>query len=243
MVKYIGILVAMAVLFATVPAVMAIGPIYSNQTTNATTMATTIPTQQMNTTNTNYTVKIAYNSTVGYYFTNSTGYTLYIYTKDTPYSGNSTCYGGCAALWPPFYASSLVLPSGLNASNFSTITRTAGAKQLTYKGYPLYFYAADTAPGVVNGQGVGHVWYVETQAGYSSQSALTTIPTAPTNTSSNTTMATSVVSTNNYTTTSVSPPATTTTSSTSGNYTLWYVIGIVIIVILVAAIVMMMRKR
>ena len=32
--------------------------------------------------------------------------------------------------------------------------------QVTYNGWPLYFYAGDTAPGDTNGQGQGGVWYV-----------------------------------------------------------------------------------
>jgi predicted lipoprotein with Yx(FWY)xxD motif len=29
-----------------------------------------------------------------------------------------------------------------------------------YGGWPLYYFASDSAPGDTNGQGVGDVWYV-----------------------------------------------------------------------------------
>ncbi|MDE1824909.1 MAG: hypothetical protein KGH61_00255 [Candidatus Micrarchaeota archaeon] len=83
-----------------------------------------------------------------------------MYTPDKQYSGNSTCYGGCARVWPIFYTSSLVLPPSLKSLNFSTITRTDGSKQLTYLGYPLYYYAGDTKAGDISGQNVGHIWYL-----------------------------------------------------------------------------------
>ena len=41
-----------------------------------------------------------------------------------------------------------------------TITRTNGAKQVTYNGLPLYRFASDAKPGDTNGQGVAHIWFV-----------------------------------------------------------------------------------
>ncbi|WP_425423161.1 hypothetical protein [Siminovitchia fordii] len=34
------------------------------------------------------------------------------------------------------------------------------AEQVTYKGYPLYYFAKDQNKGDVNGQGVKDVWYL-----------------------------------------------------------------------------------
>ena len=31
---------------------------------------------------------------------------------------------------------------------------------MTYNDWPLYYFAQDSAPGDVNGQGVGDVWYL-----------------------------------------------------------------------------------
>ena len=48
----------------------------------------------------------------------------------------------------------------LDASLFSTITRADGSEQLAVNGLPLYRYTPDAAPGDINGQGVGGVWFV-----------------------------------------------------------------------------------
>ena len=108
-----------------------------------------------------YTVAIGYssNSTIGFHLTNGTGFTLYFLKADKPNNGTSACYGDCAKFWPAFYVSDLSLPPGLNASSFATISRTDGAKQLTYNGWPLYYFAPDKKAGDTNGQGVNKVWY------------------------------------------------------------------------------------
>jgi predicted lipoprotein with Yx(FWY)xxD motif len=106
-----------------------------------------------------YTIGIAYKSPIGAYLTNGSGWTLYLFTIDKPNNGASACYGDCAKAWPPFYISNLKVPPGLNASLFGMITRTDGGKQLTYGGYPLYYFASDKQAGDANGQGVGGVWF------------------------------------------------------------------------------------
>ena len=63
-------------------------------------------------------------------------------------------------MWPAFYAENLTLDNGLEASDFEEIILDGGQKQTTYKGWPLYYFANDTAAGDVNGDGQGSVWYV-----------------------------------------------------------------------------------
>ncbi len=41
-----------------------------------------------------------------------------------------------------------------------TLVRSDGSVQVTYGGWPLYFFAGDEAPGDINGQGVNDVWFV-----------------------------------------------------------------------------------
>ena len=105
-----------------------------------------------------YSVMLMNNATLGTYLADEKGMTLYYYTKDSP--GKSTATGTVLANWPVFNPSGFTFPSVLNASDFGTITRDDGAKQATYKGYPLYYYIKDIASGAVLGQGVGSVWYV-----------------------------------------------------------------------------------
>jgi predicted lipoprotein with Yx(FWY)xxD motif len=85
------------------------------------------------------------------------GFTLYIFTNDT--EGASNCNEGCIENWPAVPGDTPV-GSGLDASLFSTITRADGSAQLAVNGMPLYRYTPDEAPGDINGQGVGGVWFV-----------------------------------------------------------------------------------
>jgi predicted lipoprotein with Yx(FWY)xxD motif/plastocyanin len=105
------------------------------------------------------TVNLASKAEIGNYLVNGSGFTLYRFLKDTPGNGTSVCNGTCAKFWPPFYTSNLVLPAGLDKSDFGVITRADGTKQVTYYGWPLYYYASDKKPGDTNGQGIGNVWF------------------------------------------------------------------------------------
>lgn len=126
-----------------------------NSSTTSSQVTTTVGQNVTTTINSNsYTVNIANSATFGTYLTNGTGYTLYYFKSDGANSGISDCNGGCASAWPPFYVATLDLPQNLSASNFNTITRTDGTKQLTYNGLPLYFFRSDTKSGEVSGNGV-----------------------------------------------------------------------------------------
>ncbi len=49
---------------------------------------------------------------------------------------------------------------GIDAAMLATATHPEGGTQVTYNGWPLYYFAGDSAPGDTNGQGQGDVWYV-----------------------------------------------------------------------------------
>ncbi len=103
------------------------------------------------------------NATTGQHIVDKAGKTLYYFSNDV--NGSSNCTGGCLTTWPIFYADSATttFSNGLAASDFTTITTTAGAKQTTYKGWPLYYYApggVQEAAGQTNGEGVGNIWFV-----------------------------------------------------------------------------------
>lgn len=109
-----------------------------------------------------YSVQVGESASIGRYLENGTGFTLYMFGTDKPGSGTSECTGSCAAAWPPFYASGLTLPPGLNSSSFTTISRPDGTKQTAYEGWPLYYYTADTSAGKMFGEGLnqfGGLWY------------------------------------------------------------------------------------
>lgn len=121
----------------------------AGSTAASSTVATTTVSAAKPSVNENSSTKVG-----GEYLTTFAGYTLYTFNGDTKGSGTSACTGGCASSWPPYYNATVVVPSGLNASSFSTIT-TDGVKQLTYKGLPLYTFVGDSNPGQITGNGVG----------------------------------------------------------------------------------------
>ena len=99
---------------------------------------------------------------VANYLTGKDGLTLYIFTKDTKDSGKSVCNGDCATNWPPLIVTSLAevkADSGATGT-LALVTRDDGTKMVSYKGMPLYYFAADKAAGDTKGQGVGGVWFV-----------------------------------------------------------------------------------
>ena len=107
------------------------------------------------------TVKLG-DSSLGKVLTDAKGMTLYYFTTDIPSSGASTCYSAfnCSKFWPIFSVDNLVVSSPLEASDFSSITRTDGTRHTTYYGWPLYYFQKDTKPGDVLGEGVLKTWYV-----------------------------------------------------------------------------------
>ena len=89
------------------------------------------------------------------------GKTLYMFTPDE--GGTPTCYDDCATAWPPLLvddAAAAAAGEGLDAAKLSTVERTDGGMQVVYNGWPLYFFASDSAAGDVTGQGVGEKWFV-----------------------------------------------------------------------------------
>lgn len=77
------------------------------------------------------------------FFTDSKGATLYIFAKDKQ---NTNTYTKADfsnnGIWPIYETEKVVVPSTLDKSLFASIT-VFGKKQLTYKGWPLYFFGQD----------------------------------------------------------------------------------------------------
>jgi len=109
------------------------------------------------------TIKIAKNNALGLFLVDRTGKTLYYFAKDT--QGTSACTGACIAKWPAFSAGSISVPSVLDPSEFSSLSRTDGMNQTTFMGRPLYYFANDTKPGDTNGEGFNNLWHVANISG------------------------------------------------------------------------------
>jgi predicted lipoprotein with Yx(FWY)xxD motif len=109
-------------------------------------------------------VNLGQDDTLGSFLVDDKDMTLYLFTKDTP--NTTVCYDKCATAWPPLLTTGdPVAGEGVDASLLGTTNRTDGTVQVTYNGWPLYYYEDDKAPGDVTGQDVGGVWYVVSAAG------------------------------------------------------------------------------
>ncbi|MEM9133960.1 MAG: hypothetical protein AAGE88_16525 [Actinomycetota bacterium] len=87
------------------------------------------------------------------------GLSLYGFLDDRD-AASPTCNEACADAWPPVIVSSTEVPAGLDPEVFSVVTRDDGRNQLVAGIWPLYRFAGDGAPGDVNGQGSGEVWFL-----------------------------------------------------------------------------------
>ena len=87
-------------------------------------------------------------------FTSKTGMTIYTFDKDS--GGKSNCSGSCITLWPAVPAADAPAAN----SNWGSIEREDGSKQLTFKDKPVYYYIQDKKAGDANGNNVGGVWHV-----------------------------------------------------------------------------------
>jgi predicted lipoprotein with Yx(FWY)xxD motif len=95
------------------------------------------------------------------------GRALYAFTHDTR-GGPSRCYRACAVAWPVYYKRiALRAGTGVKQSLLGTTRRRDGRLQVTYNGWPLYYYAHEKA-GEVKCQNVvthGGTWLVVRPSG------------------------------------------------------------------------------
>lgn len=108
-------------------------------------------------------------SGLGTVLVNAQGRTLYMFTPDK--HAKVTCVKGCAGLWPPAKLAAGQQPSaggGAKASLLGSDPDPEGGEAITYAGWPLYTYAADSEAGSADGQGVnadGGLWYALSPSG------------------------------------------------------------------------------
>lgn len=98
---------------------------------------------------------------LGSVLVDSNGLTLYDFHKDK--GATSSCYGDCAAVWPPLLTEGKPqTANGAAAAKLGTSERKDGTTQVSYAGHPLYTYAADNKPGDSKGNDIdsfGAEWY------------------------------------------------------------------------------------
>ncbi len=114
------------------------------------------------------TIQLRNDATLGNVLTDKDNRTLYNFSNDA--AGTPTCSGGCEVVWPPVLSTSFDaarLGAGLLSTDFDSLTTASGKVQLTYKTWPLYYYAPSVnginvpeAPGLTGGENVGGIWFV-----------------------------------------------------------------------------------
>lgn len=97
-------------------------------------------------------------TSLGNVMTDGYGKTLYFFSNDA--GMESKCSGGCLDNWPVFSVANPRLDTGLDPADFKSITRADGTKQVTFKGWPLYYFKNDLAVGDVKGDKVNNLWFV-----------------------------------------------------------------------------------
>lgn len=112
------------------------------------------------------TVNLSEVGTFGEALVDGEGRSLYLFTNDTQDAGTSACTGDCLVEWPPLLTDGdPVAGEGVDAAMLGTITLPDGTTQVTYNGWPLYYFHEDTAAGDALGQGLGGVWFLVSSAG------------------------------------------------------------------------------
>ena len=108
-----------------------------------------------------------HHSRYGPILTDGGGRTLYLFTRER--TARSRCYGACAAAWPPLIAHGpLAAGRGARRGLLSTTRRRGGARQVTYRGHPLYHYVGERRAGEILCQDViefGGTWLIVSPAG------------------------------------------------------------------------------
>jgi predicted lipoprotein with Yx(FWY)xxD motif len=102
-------------------------------------------------------------TSLGSILVNSSGFTLYHFSKDT--GTRNTCMSNreCNATWPALTSSGRPTAGpGVKASLISTIALPGGKHQVTYAGHPLYTYEPAGEPaetGYVGARQFGGTWF------------------------------------------------------------------------------------
>lgn len=110
---------------------------------------------------TSLTLNAAQDSNLGLYLIDNEGMTVYLHATDK--MNGSTCIEDCATEWPPVLIAQSVkvmTGPGLDTTKVGSITRGDGSTQVTYNGWPLYYYNQDAHPGDVTGSGTNDFFAV-----------------------------------------------------------------------------------
>lgn len=108
------------------------------------------------------TVKLA-NTSSGKILVDSSGFTVYMFTKDSRNKDTCMKNSGCIATWPAVTVKGRpTWGAGVKRSLLGTIPFGHARRQVTYAGHPLYTYSQDAGPAAtdyIGAQEFGGSWY------------------------------------------------------------------------------------
>jgi predicted lipoprotein with Yx(FWY)xxD motif len=83
----------------------------------------------------------------------SRGLTVYLLSSDR--AGRSNCSAACERVWIPVTSlgGKPHAGTGFRQSDVGSIQRSDGSDQVTFDGFPLYYFTGDTMPGETGGEG------------------------------------------------------------------------------------------
>lgn len=94
---------------------------------------------------------------LGKILVDSSGFTLFEFTKDSRNKNTCVSVKGCSKVWPALTTTgSPKAGPGVKASLLSSITLSGGVKQVTYAGHALYTYSESIEAGETSYVGVKH---------------------------------------------------------------------------------------
>lgn len=94
----------------------------------------------------------------GTYLVDGAGRAVYVLDGTRGSSARMACGYDCARVWPPVMAGGPPRAgAGLDPRRIGTAPRGSGM-QLTYHGWPLFYYVRDRGPGETTGQNVHDQW-------------------------------------------------------------------------------------
>lgn len=136
------------------------------------------------------TVRAVKSAKFGTVLVGPSGKTLYRYTPDKKGVNRCTPDPACSKYWPRLLVTGKATSgAGVSAGLLGTIKQPKGLVQVTYAGFPLYYFVGDAKAGDMKGQGFEGIWYVVDTKGAlvkHAVSASTAAATAPATTTGGT---------------------------------------------------------
>ncbi len=107
-------------------------------------------------------IQLATKEPYGQYLVDASGRAVYVLegSRQGPQAaaGGRSCTGECLAEWPPVVTQGTpTAGQGVNAGQLGT-TAANDAQQVTYAGWPLYYYRGDAGQGSTSGQEIHDRW-------------------------------------------------------------------------------------